>query len=143
MSTQTNKELTRRFFVEGWNNGDVSVVEEIVSSEIVDHGNEIPDGLTAFEFLKTNVSMLKDVISDLEFVIIDIIAEGDKVVVFSTITGTHTGEFMGMPPTGNTLSINSCDLFRFENGKIVERWGVEDSLTMMTQFGAIPMPESE
>ncbi len=143
MTQETNKELTRRFF-EGFGAGNISVIKELVSSDLIDHTTEVPDGVSAFEMLTGNVSMLKDAVPDVKFVVTDIIAEGSKIAVFTTLTGTHQGELMGLPATGNAISVNSVELFRFEDGQIVERWGVEDSLALMTQLGAIPaMIESE
>ena len=143
MTQETNKELTRRFF-EGFSAGDISVINELVSPDLIDHTTEVPDGVSAFEMLTGNVSMLKGAVPDVKFVVTDIVAEGSKIAVFTTMTGTHEGELMGLPATGNAISVNSVDFFRFEDGQIVERWGVEDSLVMMTQLGAIPpMTESE
>lgn len=109
-----------------------------MSPEIIDHSNEIPEGVTAFEFLKTNVSMIATAVPNMDVTIVDIIAEGDRVAIFATFTGTHEGEFMGNPATGNAISFDNADFFRFEDGQIVERWGVSDTLAFMTQLGFMP-----
>jgi predicted ester cyclase len=64
---------------------------------------------------------------------------GDKAVVRVRITGTHEGEFMGVPPTGKRIDVQGIDIVRFgDDGKAVEHWGVTDAMTMMQQLGAVP-----
>ena len=66
------------------------------------------------------------------------IAEGDKVVARDTVTGTHQGEYMGLPPTGKSITYNEIFIVRFATGRIAETWGVVDVLSQMKQLGAIP-----
>lgn len=66
------------------------------------------------------------------------IAEGDKVMIRTTITGTHTGEYWGIAPTGKQISITEMACVRIKDGKIVEEWGVPDMFNLMQQIGAIP-----
>ena len=69
----------------------------------------------------------------------DVLASGDKVVARVRATGTHQGEFLGMPPTGRRIDIQLIDIIRFgDDGLAVEHWGVLDALAMMQQLGAIP-----
>src|SRR5438445_10388637 len=70
----------------------------------------------------------------------DIIPEGDKVVVRGTMTGTHTGEFMGIPATGKAVEISGIDITRFENGQSTEQWGQWDDADQMVQLGAATAP---
>ena len=65
-------------------------------------------------------------------------ADGDKTIVRTTITGVHTNEFLGLPPTGRRISVPEVAVVRFEEGKIVEEWGTPDMLGLMQQLGAIP-----
>ena len=85
--------------------------------------------------------MLRAGFPDLHVTVEDIIAEGDKVVGRTTIRGSHTGEFMGMAPTGKQFTIQAIDVMRFAGGKVVEHWGNQDDLGMMQQLGVIPTPE--
>ena len=62
------------------------------------------------------------------------------MVIRKTFRGTQTGEFMGMPPTGKSISVGVIDIFRIAGGKIVEHWGQMDSMGMMQQLGAMPAP---
>jgi hypothetical protein len=82
--------------------------------------------------------MLFRVYPDIQLTVEDVIAEGDKVVARNTVTGTHQGEFMGVGPTGKSVTYNEIFIFRFANGRVVETWGVVDVLSQMKQLGVIP-----
>jgi len=75
---------------------------------------------------------------DLHITIEDLIAEGDKAVARNTVTGTHQGEYMGLPPTGKSIPYNEIFIVRLADGRIAETWGVVDVLSQMRQLGAIP-----
>ena len=77
---------------------------------------------------------------DSRFTIDDMIAEGDQVVTKKTFTGTHTGEFAGIPATGNKVTLQFVDIMRVRNGRIVEHWLSMDQLSFMQQLGVIPTP---
>ena len=66
----------------------------------------------------------------------DLIAEGDKVVARNTVTGTHQGEYMGLPPTGKSITYREIFIFRVVDGRIAETWGVVDVLSQLKQLGA-------
>jgi predicted ester cyclase len=70
------------------------------------------------------------------------ISEGDKVVMRWRIEGTHTGEFMGVAPSNMKITLGVTEIFRIENGQLVEAWDQFDQLGLMQQIGAIPMPET-
>ena len=78
--------------------------------------------------------------SDLQTTTEDLIAEGDKVVERYMTRGTHTGEFMGAPPTGKTFAAETMVIYRLANGKIVETWGLNDVQAVMMQLGLMPAP---
>ncbi len=69
-----------------------------------------------------------------KFEVDDMVAEGDKVFVRARMTGTHQGEFMGIPATGRTINVGVGDYLRLENGVAVEHWGVMDTGVMMQQL---------
>jgi len=79
---------------------------------------------------------------DLHSTIEDMISEGDKVVLRWRIEGTHTGEFMGVAPSNMKITLGVTEIFRIENGQLVEAWDQFDQLGLMQQIGAIPMPET-
>ena len=83
--------------------------------------------------------MLLRVYPDIHLTVEDVIAEGDKVVATDRrCTGTHLGEFMGVGPTGKSVTYNEIFIFRFANGRVVETWGVVDVYSQMKQIGVIP-----
>lgn len=75
---------------------------------------------------------------DLHVTVEDLIAEGDKVVGRNTVTGTHEGEYMGLKPTGRSITYNEIFIIRFADGRIAETWGVVDVLSQLRQLGAVP-----
>ena len=75
---------------------------------------------------------------DLNVVVDHWVAEGDLVVGVMTTTGSQTGEFMGMPPSGNKFSVREIHMVRVANGKMAEHWGLSNELSMMQQLGLIP-----
>ncbi len=79
---------------------------------------------------------------DLHSTIEDMVSEGDKVVLRWRVEGTHTGEFMGVAPSNKKITLGITEIFRVENGQLVEAWDQFDQLGLMQQIGAIPMPET-
>jgi predicted ester cyclase len=92
------------------------------------------------ESFKQFLPMFRTAFPDMSPTVEDMIAEGDKVVDPLTWQGTHQGELMGIPPTGNTVTVTEMHIYRISEGKIVERWGQPDLLGMMQQLGAVPPP---
>ena len=88
--------------------------------------------------LKEVFGRLLQAFPDLHVTIEDLIAEGEKVVARNTVTGTHTGEYLGLAPTGKFISYNEIFICRFANGKIAETWGSVDVLSQLRQLGALP-----
>jgi steroid delta-isomerase-like uncharacterized protein len=138
MSTEQNTALARRMVEEIFNRGNTSRVDEFLASDFVEH-EELPPGIPSGREGVTQMTiMLRSAFPDFEATIDDIIAEGDKVVIRQTWTGTHKGDFMGVPPTGKSVSFGVIDIIRVAGGKFVEHWGVMDSMGLMQQLGAIP-----
>ena len=90
------------------------------------------------EFTKKGSKHWHTVTPDLQYTVEDVIAEGDKGVVRWTCVSTHTGELWGIAPTGKRLTTSGIDIFRIEDGKIVEWEGLWDSGAYLSQLGAIP-----
>lgn len=141
MSTAQNKAVVRQLIEEAINQNNLSLADEIMAADIIEH-EETPPGVPAgAEGAKMLFTMLHTAFPDFKATINDLIAEDDKVVVFMTWNGTQHGEWMGLPPSGKSMSINVMDIFRVADGKLVEHWGMMDSMAMMQQLGAMPMPE--
>ena len=76
---------------------------------------------------------------DLHMGVEDLIAAGDKTVARVRTTGTHRGDFMGIPPTGSSVKMQLIDIMRFDgSGQVCEHWGVADMLSLMQQLGVVP-----
>jgi steroid delta-isomerase-like uncharacterized protein len=138
--SEENKAIVRRFIEEVWNNGNLDVIDELVSEDHVDHdpGREGTPG--GREGMRAFVQMYRSAYPDTHIEFGEIIAEGDLVAGNWTATGTHQGELMGIAPTGRSIKITGMGMDRVRDGQIVESWGNYDSLGMLAQLGAIPAP---
>jgi steroid delta-isomerase-like uncharacterized protein len=86
--------------------------------------------------------MYREAFPDLRATVEEIVEEGDRIAVRATFTGTHDGEFMGIPASGRTISIQAMDVVRVVDGRAAEHWGVTDVMGLMQQIGAIPQEAS-
>jgi steroid delta-isomerase-like uncharacterized protein len=140
MSTEQNKAVFRQMVADVFNRGDIQQADDLLAPDFVEH-EDLPPGIPpGREGVKQLTAMMRSAFPDFKATIEDLIAEGDKVVVRMTWTGTHRGEFMGIPPTGKSVSFEVIDIVRFSGGKFVEHWGVMDSMRMMQQLGVAPAP---
>jgi predicted ester cyclase len=138
MTTDDNKAVVRQF-VEGTQNffqtGDLSGLDEVCAPNFVHHGPGMPPDLEGF---KQMAPMFRAAFSDVEVTLEDLFAEGDRVVDRITVRLTHTGEFMGVPPSGKRVEMQEMHIARIVDGKIEERWTQFDMLGLLQQIGAIP-----
>ena len=132
-----NKTILRRFFEELFNAGDLSVADEIVAADYINH-NAVPGETPGREGLKQFVAYLRSAWAALHFTVEDQIAEGDKVVTRWTATGVHEGEFAGIPATGKRVTFMAINIHRVVDGQIQEGWLEWDALGMMQQLGVAP-----
>ena len=140
MSTEQNKALVRQMVEEVFNRGNTSRADEFLAPDFVER-EELPPGMPRDrEGVKQLTAMMRSAFPDFKATIDDIVAEGDKVVIRQTWSGTQKGEFMGIPPTGKSVSFGVFDILRMAGGKCVEHWGQMDSMSLMQQLGAIPAP---
>lgn len=136
-----NKAVIRRYVEEVQNQHRLDVLDAIFAPNIVNH--DPPAGLPSpqgAEGIKQFFAMMFAAFPDFHAVIDDQIAEADKVVTRKTVSGTHNGELMGIPPTGKRMEIRVVDVFRVVDGKCTDHWSVVDQLTMLQQLGVIPTP---
>jgi predicted ester cyclase len=139
VSTEDNKALVRRFVDEVQSAGNIDLIDEICSPEFVNHS--APPGIPAdCEGIKIVTVMFRRAFPDSYFTVEDMMAEGDKVATRKTFHGTHEGEFMGIPPSGRSVTMGLIDIVRISEGRVVEHWSMGDSLGMMQQLGVIPQP---
>jgi predicted ester cyclase len=142
MTPEDLKERNRRFVDEAWVQGDLSVVDVLVSPDIVHHvAGQHPGPGT--EGIKDFIQQIRSVFSDMHVTYENEIVEGDKAVRHITVHGTHTGGFLGIPPTGKNVAFEVIDINRFDgDGKIVEHWSITDLFSLLGQIDALPRPES-
>ena len=133
-------EDTMRRVYELISTGDIDGFGEHLADDFVEH-EELPGLEPSKEGVKQLFRMYRAAFPDLRMEAEDVLASGDKVVARARATGTHQGDFMGMPPTGRRVDVQLIDIIRFgDDGRAVEHWGVLDALSMMQQLGAIPAP---
>ena len=141
MSSDQNKQVVQRAFDSMSKGRDQFLAEhdEIYGENLVGHFSGMPPvdrdmhrqvGLATYSSFP-----------DLRRPVEDLVAEGDKVVARWSSVGTHGGDFMGIPPTGKTVTTTGITIFRLDGGKIVEEWSESDMIGMLQQVGAIPMPQ--
>lgn len=142
MSTEheINKATIRRLN-DATNSGDLELIartiDEVFEPEALT-STPLPIEATGAQLVKEVFTRLVRGLPDLHVTIEDLVAEGDKVVSRNTVTGTHQGEYMGLPPTGRPVTYNEIFICRFAGGRIAETWGVVDVLSQMRQLGASP-----
>ena len=134
-SQEDYKALVRRWIEQGFNNKDLAVVDELFIPDVVINGQSV--GRSG---LRQSMQRFLSAFPNLRVTITEVLAEGNKVVIFYTVQGTQTGEFEGIPATGKLVRWSGADHFRIENGKIAECRFVDDSLGLLRQLGATLSP---
>jgi steroid delta-isomerase-like uncharacterized protein len=138
VSTEQNIALVRQMVDQVFNQGNVGRVDEILAPDFIER-EQLPPGMPGGrEGVKVLTTVMRGAFPDLKVTIDDVIADGDKVVARQTWSGTHKGEFMGVPPTGKRVSFGVIDIIRIAGGKFVEHWGQMDGMGLMQQLGAVP-----
>jgi len=137
MSTTENKAIVQRFLEGVIGKRNVAAADTICTTNLVWHGASVGE-LPNLEAFKHLLSAFFTAFPDLTVTSVDLTAEADKVVARYTWSGTHQGEFQGIPPTGKQVTVTGITIYRLVDGKIAEQWWQEDVLGLMQQLGAIP-----
>ncbi len=137
VAAEENKALVRRLFEEVWNQWKLDVIDELFASDFVHHEPTVGEVRGPGDY-KKYISILLTAFPDVQLTIEDQIAQGDKVVTRWTLTGTHKGELMGVPPTGVQVTWTGISIDRFAGGKFVESWVIADDFSLFQQLGVIP-----
>jgi steroid delta-isomerase-like uncharacterized protein len=137
---ETRNKATFRRFHEATNTGDAELIsktiDEIVEPDVLIR-TPLPVKTSGAQALKEVFARLHRALPDLHVTVEDLIAEGDKVVGRNSVTGTHQGDYMGLSPTGKSVTYSEIFIMRFVDGRIAETWGVVDVFSQMKQLGVI------
>jgi len=136
MSTEANKSLVRRYYEDVLNGGNVGLLDELAVPDYDEH-SPFPGQPNGIEGLKARIGAILASFRPV-FTLHELIADGETVVAYWTNTGTHQGEFMGIPPSGRTVTISGVDIHRLRDGRMAEHWHVIEELQMLQQLGVIP-----
>lgn len=137
-TAEANKHTVRRHVEEVANNGNIDFIDEIFAEDAIDHS---PLGVTqGRRAVKEQFEYVFSSFGNVSMTVEDIVGEGDTVALRVTQRARHEGEFMGIEPTGREFEMEIQTFFRFENGRIAERWARPDTLGLMRQLGVIEPP---
>ncbi len=136
-------EAMRRFAIERvevlFNRGELDRVEEFVTEDFVNH-EAWPGEDPGYEGFRLRLGRLRSAIPDIHMEVHEVVAAGDLVAYRATLSGTHRGELLGMPPTGRAFSVQHMHMLRMRDGRVSEHWATRDDLGMLQQLGIIPPP---
>jgi steroid delta-isomerase-like uncharacterized protein len=133
-----NKAIVRRLYEEAWNKRKLAVVDDIISPSHALNDPTVFDSHIGPELYKRRMADFTKSFPDLHFTIDDIITEKGKSVVCWTISGTHQGEFLNIPPTGKQVSVEGITIHLISNGKILDSFARWDVLGLLRQLGGVP-----
>ena len=131
------KELTRRTWEQMVPTADMAALQEVIDPDVINH-DTMPGAPGGFEGVRQTIGMLGSAFSDQRYEVHHLIGEGDTVVIHATMHGRHTGEFLGIPPTGREVTLRSIHIVRYRDGREIETWALQDRLGLMQQLGVIP-----
>jgi predicted ester cyclase len=136
MPVDGNKSVVTRLFEEAFNRGNLDVIGELIDPELVYH---TPDGdIRGLEGARQLVIGMRAAFPDFRVTAKDVLAEEDKVVIRFTDSGTYAGDEFGAAAKGRRIEWTGVDIFRIADSKIIEGWGVADTLGLMRQLGVLP-----
>lgn len=128
--------VMRRIYGEVFTEGNLQLIDEVMHEDFVEH-EELPPGVPpGREAPKAMAAMMRSAFPDFRADVEEMLQDGNKVIARARFSGTHQGEFMGMPATGNRFDISVIDIIEFEGDKAIGHWGLMDTAAMMQQLGA-------
>ena len=144
MSLESNKALVRRAYLDGMNNHDWSVIDEVFAPDYIVRYPGVPP-ICGLKDAKAALSAFLDAFPDIVFTIDDQLAEGDKVTTRWTGRGTHSGPYRGfpqaanpIPPSGRPVEFSATDIYLIRDGKIAEEWNTMEEILILQRIGALP-----
>jgi steroid delta-isomerase-like uncharacterized protein len=139
--SEENKALLRRWFEEVWNKGRAEAIDELFAGDGTAHGLADAGGqsLRGPAGFRPYFQKLRDALPDIEVVVEDLVAEGDKVAARCTVRGTHRGDALGFAASGRAVDFTGICIVRVRDGRIVEAWNNFDFMSMFQQLGALQL----
>jgi len=137
INKEENKAVVIRFNKEFIEQGNMESFQELMDSEFINHTAPADADRGPAGILHTFNQILRPAIPDIKVTIYDQIAEGDLVTTRKNISGTHRGNLMGIPPTGEQISINVIDIVKIKNGRYAEHWGINTLPSVLAQLRAL------
>ncbi len=135
----SNAAIARRFIEECFNKGDMAVADEVLAVTAVWHNVSSAGEPLGPEEVKREIVRLRMAFPDLHVTACRVAAEGDRVVAYLWIGGTHTGSYRGLRATGTYAAWKAITTFRIADGRIVEQWGMTDCARTLKKLGLIPV----
>jgi steroid delta-isomerase-like uncharacterized protein len=138
-----HKQLVEDFIQALFTRGDLGAADTYLSPDFVDHDPTLPGSGSGPGAMREAAGYFRRALPDWRSDVEQLIAEGDLVVERFTARGTHSGELMGVAPTGRELILQGINIFRVSDGRIIERWGRLDQLGFFRQLGLVPAAPAE
>jgi steroid delta-isomerase-like uncharacterized protein len=135
--SEQNKAIVRRHIEQIWNKGQLDLFEEFIAQDVVPHTGS---GISDAKSMKQGLAMARSAFPDIHIALDGELAVEDKVVQRFTISGTHQGDYLGVPATGKRAVWSGITIYRLAGGKIAEFWTQVDTFSLMQQLGVIPAP---
>ena len=131
--------LIKRFYEEVIGGGQIDLVDELATDDLVDHEQGLPGQPPGREGVKFFINAMREAFPDIQAKAIEpTLVDGDLEAARAVLTGTHQGELMGVAATNRSVEFETLDIIRVEGGRVAEHWGVTDVMSLMQQLGALP-----
>lgn len=134
------KAIAHRMYEEAVNGGNIDLFDEILAEDFVEHEEPMPGMPPTRDTVKQFLTAVRNGFPDFHMAVEDMLQEGNKIAARIIMTGTHLGEFMGIPATGNKVEVQTIDFLEFRGDQMIAHWGVTDTATMMQQLGVMEPP---
>jgi predicted ester cyclase len=139
---ETNKALVRRLYEEGFNHGNLDLVDRLVAPDVVTHNPIVLDAPPGAASIRGGIELLREAFPDLRVEVLDLIAEGNRVAAFLRISGTNTGNYRRGGATNRRASMRAFFMWRIADGRLAESWGVADRFAFLQELGIIPSDDA-
>lgn len=138
MNPDELKALIRLFYEDIWNKGNIAALDVFLEPDFIFHNPVFPEtgnGLAGYQRI---ITTLRQAFPDQKWVLEDVMVDNDKVTTRWTMRGTHSGFYLGLAPTGKSVTISGISINRFVGSRIAEQWVVSDALGFLLQEGYVP-----